>query len=70
MQFTVNKNIQRIIQETGQKQGDVADQAGINRKVFSNICRCKRKVYADEVIPIAQAMGVTIEELFEEEVSA
>lgn len=69
-EYTVNKNIRRIILKTGLKQGDVADRAGINRKVFSNICRCKRKVYADEVIPIAQAMGVTIEELFEEGVSA
>lgn len=64
--YVVNKNIQRIIQETGQKQGDVADRAGIPRAVFSNIVRCERKVYADEVIPLAAALQVPIEELFKD----
>lgn len=70
MEFIVNKNIQRILRQVGEKQCAVADRTGLGRKVFSNICRCKRKVYADEVIPIAQAMGVTIEALFDEGVSA
>lgn len=68
--MTVNKNIRRLLQETGQRQADVADRAEIGRKVFSNIVRCKRKVYADEVVPIAAAMGVTVESLFMESASA
>lgn len=63
----VNRNIRRIIRETGQKQGDVADRAGIPKAVFSNIVRCERKVYADEVIPIAAALQVSIEDLFQTE---
>ena len=63
----VNQNIRRIIRETGQKQGDAADRAGIPRPVFSNIVRCKRKVYADEAIPIAAALQVSIEDLFQTE---
>lgn len=70
MQFTVNKNIERILRETGQRQSDAADRAGFSRAVFSNIVRCKRKVYANEVVPIALAIGVSIEELFAEGVSA
>lgn len=66
MQLTVNKNIQKIVSQTGQKQADIAARCGMSKAVFSNICRCKRKVYADEVIPIALAMGVTIEDLFAE----
>lgn len=65
MQFTVNRNITRILREKGLRQGETADRAGLDRKVFSNIVRRKRKVYADEVVPIASAMGVTIEELFQ-----
>lgn len=70
MQFVVNNNIGRILRKTGQRQGEVADRAGISRAVFSNIVRCKRKVYADEVVPIAFAIGVSIEELFAGCVSA
>lgn len=61
----VNRAIRRIIRETGQNQGEVADRAGMSRAVFSNIVRCKRKVYADEVLPIAAALQVSVEALFQ-----
>ncbi|WP_297232271.1 helix-turn-helix domain-containing protein [uncultured Flavonifractor sp.] len=54
----------RVIRETGVSQGRAADRAGFSRAVFSNILRCKRKVYADEVCQIAEALGVSIEYLF------
>lgn len=60
----VNRNMARAIKKTGVTQGKVADRAGFSRAVFSNILRCKRKVYADEVGRIAQALGVSIEHLF------
>lgn len=66
MNNVVNRNIGRIIQEKGLKRGDVARDAGISEAVLSNIVRCKRKVYADEVIPIAAALQVTVEDLFQE----
>ena len=66
-EYIVNKNIRRIILKAGLKQGEVADKAGIPRSVFSNIVRCERRVYADEVIPIAAALQVSIEDLFREE---
>ena len=64
--FTVNKNIKRYIGEMDKRTSAVADRAGIRRDVFSRIVNCKRPVYADEVIPIARAMGVSIESLFDE----
>ena len=64
--FIVNKNIKRLIGAMDKKTTAVADRAGIRRDVFSRIVNCKRPVYADEVIPIATAMGVGIEELFNE----
>lgn len=71
-EFVVNKNIKKIIDDTDKRPSAVADRAGIRRDVFSRIIHCKRPVYADEVLPIASAMGVTIEALFEshEDVSA
>lgn len=64
MEYVVNKSIVRILREKGMRQKDAADRAGMDEGVFSNIVRCRRKVYADEVIPIARAIGVSIEELF------
>lgn len=70
MQFLVNKNIRRILRESAKQQKKVAERAGMSEMVFGNICRCKRKVYADEVVPIAIALGVSIEALFSVEDSA
>jgi len=68
--YTVNKNIGKYIAEMDKKPSAVADRAGIRRDIFSRIMSCKRPVYADEVLPIARAMGVPIEELFAEEAGA
>lgn len=62
----VNKNIKRIIDATDKRPGAIADKAGIRRDIFSRIMHCKRPVYADEVIPIAAALQVTVEDLFQE----
>ena len=70
MQFTVNKNIGRLLRQMGKSQAAVSRRAGISSAVLSNIVRCKRKVYADEVVPIATAMGVSVESLFAESASA
>lgn len=63
--YKVNRNIEKICKERGYRRREVADNAGISPAVFSNIVRCKRKVYADEVIPIAAALHVSIEDLFQ-----
>lgn len=66
MNNVVNRNIRRIIQKKGLKRGEVARDAGISEAVLSNIVRYERKVYADEVISLAKALQVPIEELFKD----
>lgn len=66
MQQVVNRNIRRLADERKIRYSDIADRAGIPRPVMWNIVQGKRKVYADEVIPIATAMGVGVEDLFAE----
>lgn len=65
--YLVNKNIKRIMQASHCTAGSVARKAGMSPSVMSNIARCKRKVYADEVIPLARALQVSIEDLFQVE---
>ena len=62
--FVVNRNIRAYIESADKKPSAVADRAGIRRDIFSRIIHCKRPVYADEVVPIAKALGVGIEDLF------
>lgn len=62
--FVVNKNVKKIINDEDKRPGAVADKAGIRRDVFSRILHFKRPVYADEVIPLARALQVNIEDLF------
>lgn len=64
--YIVNRNVRRIIDDEDKRPGAVADKAGIRRDVFSRIINYKRPVYADEVIPIAAALQVSIDELFRE----
>lgn len=68
--FVVNRNIKKHIDEMDKRPSAIADKAGIRRDIFSRIIHCKRPVYADEVVPIAAAMGVSVESLFKESVSA
>lgn len=68
--FLVNRNIRRVIEENDKKRTAVADKAGMRRDTFSRIVQCKRPVYADEICPIAAALGVPIDELFKEEQQA
>ena len=70
MQFTVNKNMGRLLRQMGKSQASVSRRSGISSAVLSKIVRCKRKVYADEVVPIATAMGVSVESLFMDSASA
>lgn len=64
--YAVNKKIREIMKENGKKQSDVADRAGIKRDVIHRIVRLKRAVYAQEVLPICNALGVSVEDLFDE----
>ena len=63
--MTIQENIQAILREKGLRQRDAAARAGMSPAVLSNIARGRRKVYADEVEPLARALGVSTEELFE-----
>lgn len=66
MSLLVNQNIGRIVKEKHLRPCLVEDVAGMKRGVVSRIIAGKRKVYADEVVPIAMALGVEIDALFKE----
>ena len=62
--YIVNQNIKRIVTDRRLRPCEVERRAGMKAGVVSRIMSGKRKVYADEVIPIAMALGVSLDELF------
>lgn len=65
-EYAVNRRIKEFIVENDKSKSAIADKAGIDRGVFSRIVNMKRSVYAQEVLPICKALGVSVEYLFEE----
>lgn len=64
--FSTNRRIREIILDNDKKMGAVADRAGIRRDTFSKIVNSKRPVYADEIVPICRALGISVSTLYGE----
>lgn len=60
----VNRNLRRILVEKDRKHREVAERIGVYEQTFSHMVTGRRKIYEDEVIPLALALNVPVEELF------
>ncbi len=65
--YSVNERIKQIIENEDKRPSAVADKAKIRRDTFSRILRCQRPLYADEIVPICKAVGISVNELFKKE---
>lgn len=65
--MAVNRAIARELERQGLRKTETARKAALSPAVLSNIVNLRRKVYADELVPIAAALGVSVEALFREE---
>lgn len=59
----VATNIKKVIEEKGAKQKTIACASGFNEKEFSNMLNGRKIIKADDVLPIAVALGVTPNDL-------
>lgn len=64
--YSVNKKVCQIIENEDKRPSAIADKANIRRDTFSRIIRCQRPLYADEIVPICNAIGISVETLFAE----
>lgn len=67
--YSVNKRIKEIIDKEDKRPSAIADKANIRRDTFSRILRCQRPLYADEIVPICNAVGIQVDDLFEEKIT-
>lgn len=64
--YEINDKLRQYIEKMDKRPTAIADKAHIRRDTFSRIIRSKRPVYADELKPICDAMGISIGTLFED----
>jgi len=57
-------NIEGIIKKKGYLQKTVAARAGVPEKTFSNMLNGRKLILAEDIPPIAQALGCKISELY------
>ncbi len=60
----VQKNIRKYLHLRKMKAKELAERVGMSPQVISNIVNCKRKVYADEIMPICRALGVSVADIY------
>lgn len=60
----IAENTQRILKERGLKQGAFAEKAGYTVQQFSRILTGRARIYWDDVLRIANALGVTPNDLY------
>lgn len=61
------ENIRRLRKEAGLTQTEVAYRIGIKQATYSAMERGKQKIFADYLPSIAEALGIKIADLFNEE---
>lgn len=64
MQFTVNKNIKRIIREKGLDVREVAAKAKLPEVILQSIIECACEPSDDEIVDLAAALRTPLAELF------
>ena len=62
----VAENIQRLIKQKGLVQKEVATRAGFTATQFADMMHGRKTIKADYIPAIAEAIGVSAGELFEE----
>ncbi|MDR1329556.1 MAG: helix-turn-helix domain-containing protein [Oscillospiraceae bacterium] len=64
--LTVVNNVRRLLREKGVKQGHIAKQIGVSEKEMSRILSEGRPQPEHRIAAFAEALGVTVAELFEQ----
>lgn len=58
---SINRAIYNFLKENDKSTTAIADKAGIDRAIFSRILHSRRPIYADELLPILNAAGMSLE---------
>jgi len=65
MTGSVAAGIEKIIQEKGFVQGSIAAKSGFSNQQFCDMLKGRKIIRADYLVPIAKAMGVSVQDIFD-----
>ena len=65
MTGSVAVGIERIIRKNGFLQGAIARKSGFTDQQFSDMLKGRKVIRADYMVPIAKAMGVTVQDIYD-----
>lgn len=57
---TVNRRLKELLREKKLKQTEVAEKCGIAYQSLHRAVNGRRPIYAEEVLPLAEAVGVDV----------
>ena len=60
---TVNRRLKALMRQKKLKQTTLAEKSGIAYQSLHRAVNGRRPVYADELLPLAEALGVELSEL-------
>ena len=63
--YGANRKLRRLLAERGMDVWELADRSGVHCGCLCRALREKRPLYADELLPLARALGVSVETLLE-----
>ena len=61
--YSINKKIAQVIEQKGIMQSKVAKAVNMAPETFNRIVNCKRVIFADELQPICDFIGVRVEDV-------
>lgn len=67
MKSAIAQNVKNIIKEKGFKNLYVAEKAGYSKNQFSSMLNGRKLITDVDVMKIAEALGVSVNELFKKE---
>jgi len=62
---SVAAGIERIIRDKGFVQGVIAARAGFSDQQFCDMLKGRKIIRADYLVPIAKALGVSVQEIYD-----
>ena len=60
---TVNRKLKELLRKKKLKQTEVAEKCGIAYQSFHRAVNGRRPIYAEELLPLAEAIGVDVSAL-------
>ncbi len=64
--YGANRKLRRLLLLLNMSEGELAERSGIPYRSLCRALKERRPLYADELLPLARALGVTTDKLLDD----